>query len=197
MSPNGIASGIVSSIETFLGLMLFAFVTGLLYGRFSKPRAAIRFSKDLVLRDFNNGKAIMFRLVNNRKSTMINPKITVTLAMNQKNESGEYANSFYALNLERDAISYLPTTWTIVHKIDEKSPLFVFSNEELIKQHGEFLIMISYYDESFNQEVHQMHSYVLNEVKLDCKFVKAYYYNNNGNMVLDHKLFDCIESLKS
>ena len=71
-----------------------------------------------------------------------------------------------------------------------------FSNNDLIKQHGELLVMISYYDESFNQEVHQMHSYVLNEIKLDYKFVKAYYYNDNGQMILDYKLFDTIESLK-
>ena len=66
MSPLGIASGIVSSIEAFLGLMLFAFVTGLIYGRFSKPKAAIRFSENLILRDFNHTRALMFRLVNSR-----------------------------------------------------------------------------------------------------------------------------------
>jgi len=57
--------------------------------------------------------------------------------------------------------------------------------------------MISYYDESFNQEVHQLHSYILNDIKVDFKFTKAYYYNNDGKMVLNHKLFNCIESLKS
>lgn len=197
MSPNGVASGVISSLEAFIGLMFFAFVTGLLYGRFSKPKASIRFSKKIVLREFNNTKAIMFRLVNNRKGTMIHPKVSVTLALTKKNNVGEYVNSFYSLNLERKAITYLPTTWTIVHDIDEKSPLFEFSKEELVKQNGEIVAMISYYDESFNQEVHQMHSYVLEDVNLNYKFVKAYYYNEKGEMVLDHRLFDCIESIKS
>lgn len=197
MSPNGIASGIISSIEAFTGLMFFAFVTGLLYGRFSKPKASIRFSKKVVLRDFNHTKALMFRLVNNRKGTMIYPKVSVTLALTKKNNVGEYVNNFYALNLERKAITYLPTTWTVVHEIDKSSPLFEFSKEELIKQQGEIVVMISYYDESFNQEVHQMHSYVLQDINLDYKFVKAYYYNKKGEMVLDHKLFDCIELIKS
>ena len=197
MSPLGIASGIVSSIEAFLGLMLFAFVTGLIYGRFSKPKAAIRFSENLILRDFNHTRALMFRLVNSRKTIMIYPKIAVTLSLSTQNNLGDYENSFYSLNLERDTINYLPTTWTIVHEIDKESPFFEFSNNDLIKQHGELLVMISYYDESFNQEVHQMHSYVLNEIKLDYKFVKAYYYNDNGQMILDYKLFDTIESVKS
>tara|TARA_R110002050_G_scaffold36172_4_gene90835 strand:+ start:655 stop:1578 length:924 start_codon:yes stop_codon:yes gene_type:complete len=197
LAPQGIASGIVSSLEAFLGLLLFAFVTGLLYGRFSKPKASVRFSKHLILRTFKEYNAIMFRLVNNRKSVMISPKISVTLALSKANGQGDYVNEFYALDLERDTINYLPTTWTIVHEIDKESPLFEFSKEDLSKQHGELIIMISYYDESFNQEVHQMHSYFLNEIQLDYAFVKAYYYNNDGKMVLDHKLFDAIEPVKS
>lgn len=197
MAPNGIASGLVSSVEAFFGLVLFAFITGLLYGRFSKPKAAIRFSKHIVLRDFNLTKAIMFKIVNNRKSVMINPKASVTLALTKQNSEGDYINDFYTLKLERSAINYLPTTWTIVHEIENESPLFKYTKEELIKLHGEFIIMISYYDESFNQEVHQMHSYTLKEVNLDYKFEKAYYYNSKGKMVLDHKLFDNIKSLKS
>ncbi|MEP1487280.1 MAG: ion channel [Algibacter sp.] len=197
MSPNGVASGIVSSIEAFVGLMFFAFVTGLLYGRFSKPKASIRFSENLILRDFNHTKAIMFRLVNNRKSTMINPRVSVTLALSKQNNVGDFVNNFYALNLERKSITYLPTTWTVVHEIEEDSPLFEFSNEEIRQQHGELLVMISYYDESFNQEVHQMHSYMLSDIHLNYKFTKSYFYNNKGQMVLDHKLFDRIEPLKS
>ena len=61
MSPTGILSGFLASFEAFLGLSMFAFLTGLIYGRFSKPKSAIRFSKNIVLRDFNLTKAIMFR----------------------------------------------------------------------------------------------------------------------------------------
>ncbi len=197
LAPHGVASGIVSSLEAFSGLLLFAFVTGLLYGRFSKPKASIRFSENLILREFNNENALMFRLVNNRRSIMINPKISVTLALSKQNAIGDYVNDFYTLDLERDTINYLPTTWTIVHQINKDSPLFKFSKEELIKQHGEMIIMISYYDESFNQEVHQMHSYFLKEIYLDYSFGKAYYYNDRGKLVLDYNLFDRIESLKS
>lgn len=197
LSPNGVTSAMVSSIEAFLGLMFFAFTTGLLYGRFSKPRAAIRFSKELILRDFGNHKAIMFRIENDRKSTMIDPKMSVTLSLSKENKSGEFTNEFYTLKLERQTIQFLPTTWTIVHDINKESPLFEFSEGDLTKQHGELLVMVSYYDESFNQVVHQMYSYILGDVKLNYKFVKAFYYNENGQMVLDHKLFDCIESLKS
>ncbi len=197
MSPNGLSSGIVSSIEAFLGLMFFAFTTGLLYGRFSKPKAAIRFSKHLVLRKFGKHKALMFRIENDRKSTMIDPTVSVTLMLSKERKEGEYHNEFYTLGLERQTIRFLPTTWTIVHEINKESPLHEFSENDLAKQHGELVVMVSYYDESFNQVVHQMYSYMISDVKFNYKFVKAYYYNENGKMVLDHKLFDCIESVKS
>ena len=197
MAPSGVGSGVVSSIEALMGLLMFSFITGLLYGRFSKPKASIRFSDSIILRDFNLTKAIMFRLVNNRKSIMINPKVNVTLSLSEKNNKGEFANTFYALKLEREQITYLPTTWTIVHEIDDESPFNKFSKEAINKQTGELLVMISYYDDSFNQEVHQLHSYILNDIKIDYKFTKAYYYNNEGKMVLDYKLLNNIESLNS
>lgn len=197
MAPTGIASGVISSVEAFLGLMFFAFVTGLLYGRFSKPRAAIRFSKHLVLRDFGENKALMFRIENDRKSTMIDPKVSVTLTLTTENKHGEFVNDFYTLQLERNTIRFLPTTWTVVHEINKDSPLKKIKEVDLVKQHGELVVMVSYYDESFNQVVHQMYSYLLSDIKLNYKFVKAYYYNEDGEMILDHKLFDCIESLKS
>ncbi|GGZ67496.1 ion channel [Algibacter mikhailovii] len=197
LSPNGLASSLVSSLEAFVGLMFFAFTTGLLYGRFSKPRAAIRFSEDLVFRDFGDHKAVMFRIENNRKSTMIDPKVSVTLSLSKKNKRGEYNNEFYDLKLERETIKFLPTTWTVVHDINKDSPLFGIAENDLIEQQGEILIMVSYYDESFNQVVHQMYSYLLADIRLHYKFIKAYYYNENGEMILDHKLFDRIESSKS
>ncbi len=197
MAPNSVWSGIVSSFEAFLGLVMFSFLTGLIYGRFSKPKASIRFSKNIVLRDFNHTKAIMFRLVNNRSTVMIKPKISVTLSLNKLNNAGDYTRSFFTLNLERDTITYLPTTWTVVHEITEESPLFEIDKEELANLNGELLSMVSYYDESFSQEVHQMHSYELKELKVDCKFIPAYFYDNDGKMVLDYDLFDKIEQIKS
>ena len=196
MAPNGSASAIVASVESFFGLMFFAFVTSLLYGRFSKPRAAIRFSKHLIFSELNKNKALMFRIENNRLSTMINPKVAVTLILPKPNKKGEYINTFYNLDLERKTIDYLPTTWTLVHTIQAESPFCGVSGADIKKMQGELIVMVSYYDEAFSQEVHQMYSYLLSEIQVNFKFVKAYHYNDKGIMVLDHKLFDVIEPIK-
>ena len=64
---------------------------------------------------------------------MIETEVSVTLSMNEEDETGQYKRSFYVLNLERKKITYLPTIWTIVHPIDDKSPLYNLSNEEIEK----------------------------------------------------------------
>ena len=70
-----------------------------------------------------------------------------------------------------------------------------FSSKELLDQDGELLVLMTYYDESFNQELHQMYSYQLEELLLDHKFTQAYYYDDDGKMVLDFNLFDEVENL--
>ncbi|GAA4278535.1 ion channel [Aquimarina mytili] len=186
MAPKGMLFGIISSFEALIGLLSFSFITGLLYGRFSKPKANIKFSNSIVLLEHNGVDSIMFRLMSGSSNVMIRPKIEATLALSQEGDDKKYINNFYSLNLERNSITYLPTTWTIVHPIDEKSPLKEFNREELSQLTAEILLLVSYYDESFNQEVHQVHSYVLKNLKKDHRFTPAFYYNELGYTVLDH-----------
>ncbi|WP_298514743.1 ion channel [uncultured Kordia sp.] len=186
MAPTSVLAGIVSSFQALIGLLSFSFVTGLLYGRFSKPKASIQFSDHMIYRDFKEGKALMFRLMNSKIDVMINPRVKVTLAMTEPDEKQGYRRNFYQLELERDHITYLPTTWTLVHEITEESPLYKFTEEELKTLNGEFLIMVSYHDEAFNEEVHKLHSYTFEELLMNVAFEKAFYYDEDGFTVLDH-----------
>jgi len=195
ISPQGNAAAFVSSFEALIGLIAFAFMTGLLYGRFSKPKAAIRFSEVMVLRPFNKKRAIMFRLMNKRTNVMIEPEIAVTLAINELDENGDLARRFFKLILERDSIMYLPTTWTIVHEIDEDSPLFNYTDAQILDLNAELLILIEYHEDAFSQNVYQMHSYSFNDLKGGSKFVTAYYFDDTGQAVLDHGKLSAIESV--
>ncbi|WP_062060517.1 ion channel [Aquimarina longa] len=190
MSPKGLLFGIISSFEALIGLLSFSFITGLLYGRFSKPRANIRFSKSIILHKHEDINRIMFRLMSRTANVMIRPKIEATLALSLEDEEHKYVNNFYNLKLERSSITYLPTTWTIVHPINESSPLKDFDEKSLKQLNGEILILVSYYDESFAQEVHQVHSYVLKNLKENQRFVPAFYYDHDGYTVLDHNNLD-------
>ena len=192
-SPLTIATGVVSSVQAILGLISFAFITGLLYGRFSKPHANIKFSSSFILCEHKGNNAIMFRLMSRRRGLVIHPKIRVSLSLSVLDEQGALKNEFYSLPLERESITYLPTTWTLVHTINADSPLKKYSKNKIKDLKGELLILFSYHDEHYNEELHQVHSYVFNDLKVDYVFKKAFYYNEDGQMTLDHDLVDAIE----
>lgn len=186
ISPHGLWANIVSSFEALIGLMSFSFITGLLYGRFSKPKASIRFSENIIIRDFNQGKALMFRLMNNRTSIMIDPKISLTMAVTKYDGNVLLEKEFYELSLEMDKIKYLATTWTIVHEIKEGSPLFGLNDEEIKELDIEWYILIQYHEDSFSQRVYQIHSYTDEELKFNLKFEPSASYDKYGFVVLDH-----------
>jgi len=185
-APHNIATGVVSSVEAFLGLIFFAFITGLLYGKFSKPQSTVRFSDKMVLCNYKEGRALMFKVMSVTKNMTVLSKIKTSLLLSEENDDQSFTNRFFELELERSQITYFSTSWTVVHFIDDKSPLLSYSNEEIAKLHGEFLVLLSYYDESFNQEVHVANSYVFDDIELDKKFVRVFDYNEEGQMILDH-----------
>lgn len=192
IAPHGITSNIIAAFEAMIGLLSFSFITGLLYGRFSKPRAAIKFSDKLILRAFKGKRAIMFRLMNSRKTVMIEPKISVTLSITDK-ESKE--KKFYKLKLERDVIMYLPTVWTIVHELDEESPLFNFTNPQIEELNAELYLLLQYHEESFAQNVYQIYSYHFSDITSDVKFTTSYRFDEDGYTILDHDKLSEVEKL--
>lgn len=195
IAPQGITANLIAAFEAMIGLLSFSFITGLLYGRFSRAKAAIHFSENLILRDFKEHRAIMFRLMNSRKTVMIEPEITVTLSVNEKNKEGDYKREFFQLKLERDKIMYLPTVWTIVHEIDEKSPLFKYSDEEIINLEAKLYALIQYHEESFGQKVYQITSYDFQQLKTGVKYKRTFHFNEGGYTVLDHEKINEVEEM--
>jgi len=193
ISPTGMISGLVSSMEALVGLMSFSFITGLLYGRFSKPKPSIRFSESFVVRSFEGERALMFRLANKRTTIMIEPEIRVTLTITELDKNKEFKRSFYQLKLERDKITYLPTMWTIVHKIDKDSPLYKYSNDELKNLNGFLYILFQYHEDAYSQKVYKMHSYQFEAVKTNTKFTSSVRFSESGQIILDHNLLNQTE----
>lgn len=187
IAPQGLTANIIASFEAMIGLLSFSFITGLLYGRFSKPKAAIKFSDNFIIRDFNKGKALMFRLMNNRKTVMIEPEITVTLAITEKDKNEEFKRSFYELKLERSKIMYLPTIWTVVHEIKDESPLAKYNENEWKDLDADLYILLNYHEESFSQRVYQIHSYKFDKLIENVRFEPSFKFDSEGYTILDHE----------
>ncbi|WP_139958535.1 ion channel [Flavicella sediminum] len=194
-APTDIVTGLISSFEALLGLLSFSFVTGLLYGRFSKPKASVRFSKNMVYRKFEDSHAIMFRLVSKRTSIMIEPEAKVTLSISKKTTKNEFKREFFSLKLEREAITYLPTVWTLVHIIEKGSPLYKYTEAELTELKAKLIILFQYHEDSFSQKVYQIHSYDFDKLLINRKFAPSVSFNEDGYTVLDHDAIDKTEPM--
>jgi inward rectifier potassium channel len=134
--------------------------------------------------------------MNSRKTVMIEPEITVTLAISEKDENGELKHNFYTLDLERNKVMYLPTIWTVVHEIDVKSPLFKYSKEEIKSLDARVYLLINYHEESFSQKVYHIHNYDFKNLLMDVKYVSSSGFDADGFTVLDHDKLSEVEKMK-
>ena len=169
ISPVGFATSAVSTFEAFLGLLSFAIATGLFYGRFARPKAFIRFSENAVVAPFKEGTALMFRIAPYKNNSLSEIKAEVTLAM-QVEENGKMTNKFYDLTLQFDELNSLALSWTVVHPIDESSPLYGFTEEDLKNMKLEMLPFIRAFDEVFCNTVMARYSYISREIVWGAKF---------------------------
>lgn len=171
--PIGFLANFVVTIESYYSLLANALITGLVFARFSRPTAKIIFSRSAVVAPYKNITGFMFRLVNSRKSQLIEMNAQV-LFTRFVEKNGETTRRFDLLKLERERVSFLPLAWTIVHPIDEASPLYGLTKEDFEKTDAEFLIVLSAMDETFAQTVHARSSYKTSEISFGYKFANLY-----------------------
>lgn len=183
LSPVSGAASFIASLEALVGFLSFSLATGLLFGRFSKPTAKIRFSEHALVHDVNGTRSLIFRIINERPSQLMDLHATVILNM-QSLQQGTTNRIYSQLNLEIEQIQFFPLNWTIVHPIDEQSPLNGLTDDQILKSDGELLIHIRGYDEMFAQEVHLRHSYLLEEVLFGQKFKRIFSIDDDGDIVL-------------
>jgi len=188
IAPVSMAANIVVSVEALVGLMGLALWTGLLFARFSRPIAALIFSEHAIVAPYRDRSALMFRVVNGRTNQMVELKATV-LFSRIVNGTRKYDN----LLLERSGVVFFPLSWTVVHPIDEKSPLFGASREDLERSDAEIMILISGTDETFSQSVHARSSYKPNEILFGKKFATIYEPLENGIASIDVRRLSEVE----
>lgn len=184
LAPRGTASNVVASIEAMVGLMGFAVATGLLFGRISRPSARIGFSSQMLIAPYQKRTSLQFRIVNLRPNMLMELEASVLL-MSVDGPPGALTRSYNRLTLERERVYYLPLTWTIVHPIDDNSPLHGKTAADLERLQAEFLILIKGYDDTFSQTVHGRSSYRYDEVTWNAKFTAAFHIDAGGDVVLD------------
>jgi inward rectifier potassium channel len=183
--PYGLAAHSVAAIEAGMGVMVFALATGLLFSRFSRPTARLVFSDQMVVAPYRDQTGLQFRVANKRSNVLMEVHADLMLLTVEKGADGQLKRNFTVLALERNQIYFLALTWTIVHPINESSPLWGKTNEDLQQMQAEVLILLKGYDDSFSQTVHTRYSYRWDEVQWSAKFLPAFEVAPEGYIELD------------
>ena len=184
IAPGSISANALAVVEALIGLLGFALATGILFGRFSRPSARIGFSENALIAPYEGRTSLQFRVLNRRPNALMEIEATVIL-MQVEGEPGKQKRTFQRLTLERNTVDFLALTWTIVHPIDESSPLFGETKEDAERRQSEVIILIKGFDETFSQGVRARYSYRYDEVVWNAKFTPAFDFDETGNMVLN------------
>jgi inward rectifier potassium channel len=166
--PNSTNVSTVAAIESMFGLLGFAMATGVLYGRFSRPKAVLLYSENALISPYEGITGLMFRVANTKQNELIEVEASVVLSYSDPETN---KREFESLNLEINKINFLTLSWTIVHPIDDKSPIYNVSKEELVKRDAELIILIKAINDTYSQTVYSRMSYKAHEFEENARFV--------------------------
>jgi inward rectifier potassium channel len=187
--PDSRGANFLVVINAFVGSLGFALSTGLLFARFSRPTAKISFSRDALIAPYRDIRAFEFRIANQRRSQLIDVEARVLLVLNETVD-GVSKRRFHNLALERDRVAFFPLSWTVVHPIDESSPLFGITEESMRTCDAEFTVLLTATDDVFSQMVHARTSYKGDEVVWGAKFTDPFVPSSDGVLRVDLRRLD-------
>ena len=195
VNPVGDGANFVASIEAMSGFLSFAVATGLIYGRFSKPKSYLVFSDHALIAPYLDKTALMFRFVSYKDNHFLTDvEIRVNIGL-QVEENGKRIYKFFDLHLERSRVDSLPMNWTVVHPIDEQSPLAGYNNDDLKAADVELYVLVRGFDDVYSTMVLRRTSYTYEEIVFNRKFKPMYRESDDGKTtILElHKLNEHIE----
>ena len=190
MNPGSTYGHVVASTEILLGMVEVATVTGLLFARFSRPTSRIVFSDVAVVTPFNGAPTLMLRAGNERANLILEASVRASLVRRETTLEGQVFTRFYDLKLEREHSGVFALTWTVLHKIDESSPLFGKTQEDLHNEGATLAVAISGTDDTLNDFVHARQTYAAEHIFFNHHFADIMSDKLEGNVrILDYSKF--------
>ena len=171
--PVGAAANTLVTIEALLNIVAVALATGVVFARFSRPSSRIVYSRNAIVAPYRGQTALEFRIANARSSQLIEVEVQAILTRIER--TGESTvRRFYELSLERNRVVFFPLSWTVVHPIDEQSPMWGLTHADLLEADAELLVLLIATDETVSQTVHSRSSYQAQEIIWGAKFANMF-----------------------
>jgi inward rectifier potassium channel len=194
LSPRTTYANFIVSVESFTSLLTAAIATGLLFARFSRPFARVVFSNVAVIGPLEGVPTLMVRAANQRVNQMLDARATVSLARQVTTREGVTMRRFQELKLVRPRTPLFSLSWTIMHQIDEHSPLHGVTIDTLYDQGMEIIVLLSGTDETLAQVIYARHSYRADDILFGRRFADVLKTGDTGRPEVDLRRFhDTVE----
>jgi inward rectifier potassium channel len=194
LSPKTTYANIIMTCESFTALVNLAVVTGVIFARFSRPFARVVFSNVAVIVPFDGVPTLMFRAANQRANQILDATVIVSLARQMTTQEGITMRRFEELRLVRARTPLFSLSWTIMHRIDETSPLYGATIDTLYDQQMDIIVLLSGMDETLSQVIYARHAFEADDILFDRRFVDVLREGETGRMEVDLTRFhDTIE----
>ena len=186
--PISLYANVMVVIEITLGILFFALTTGIAFARFSRPTARIVFSNVLVVREVNGVPMLMLRAANQRHNLIFSAKARVSLLEDQM-VGDTMMRRFVDLKLMRNSNPVFALTWTVMHPIDQESPLRSWLEAGAKPTNSEIVVVLSGFDESSGQTIHGRWAYGTDDNRVDARFVDILGFDASGARTINYADF--------
>lgn len=183
--PDDLYGHAVSSLEIVFGLILAAIITGLVFARFSRPRARLLFSDVAVIAAYEGKTALMARLVSERNQAIADATARMMVLRENRSPEGHVMRRFTDLTLVRAYSPIVALSWTLIHVIDENSPLWGKSIDDLKADDVSIFVSIGGYDEAISARIVDRKTYPANRVLFGHAFEDIMSDAPDGTILLD------------
>lgn len=187
-SPVTTYAHAIVTIEAFLGIVIVAIMAGLFYSKFSRAQSKIEFTEKMILQDFEGKPTLNFRIINIRSNQLVDSKVHVNLLLDILTKEGQPMRRFLDLKLIRDRVPIFSMSMSLMHVIDEQSPLFPMLRGEKLR--GEIIVTVVGTDSTFGQTVHATQLYQLDDIVAGKRWSDMVEVLPDGTRIIDYAEFD-------
>lgn len=193
LAPKTLYANVLVTVQAFIGVLGFAMASGLMFAKFAKPTAQVLFSEVAVVMRRGRQQVLSFRMANARGSDLVEATLRVSVLKSERMADGSLFRRFYEVELERSYSPVFLLSWQALHVIDEQSPLFGLSLEDLQKGAVHLIASVTAIDGHTAQTVHARHVWDANALRFGYRFRDVLKPLPDGRMQMDYRHFHAIE----
>ena len=194
MVPVTLFGHIIATIEILTGLGLTAVLTGLIFVRFSRPKAKILFAKKAVITTYNGRPTLMLRIGNGRQSLLFDAHARVTALTLETTDEGHKFRRVHDLTLTRSVFPLFPMTWTLGHEIDERSPLHGLTAADLTRDGVRLVVSVDARDQALSAQVFDLQQYGAADIAFGMRYVDVVTWDKESRTTADMSMISAMEA---